>query len=928
VRLPDARSSRAIFVGTAHYGDDALPDLPGVLGNLGDLVQRLTHENSGGFLAEHCTVITDPESGDRLGARMAEIAEQAEDTLLVYYAGHGLVDAYGDRYLGLSSTLARRLAFTAMPYSIMRRVLRESPAANRVLILDCCFSGRAIEAMTDPDSAVSGQIDIDGVYTLTSAPANQTANAPTGARHTAFTGELLRFLGDGLRDGPELLTLGQIYRHLLRALNARGLPKPQRRGTGTSDQLALVRNVAWAASQYAAGFPIEIARALQDKLPEVRYEAIAMLATLVRMSDGDLAQAALDALRELTDDDSRRVATAATKTLQELRPEPAPSTTDIPVEPSTKDNPAPGRTAIAVGIDFGTTNSAISVLEDGEPVLVANSEGSRKTPSVVAFGKTGEVFVGQPAKNQAVSNVDRTYHSVKRHLGTDWTTGPIDGRSYTAQEIAARVLVKLKLDAEAYLDAPITDVVLTVPAYFNELQRQATKEAGEIAGLRVLRLLSEPTAAALAYGLGNSDEDLTVLVCDLGGGTFDVSLLEIGDGVLEVRATSGDDRLGGDDWDQRIVDRLVQRFRLAHGVDLSRDRIALQRVREAAEKAKIDLSSSTSTTINLPYLAMGAGKDPLHLDETLSRAEFQTITADLLERTRAPLTDVFTEAGIGVAQVDHILLAGGGAHMPAFVELVRELMGGASPKQRISPGEIVADGAALQAGVLNGDIMDVLLLDVTPLSLGVETKGGVFTKLIPRNTSLPTLRKEVFTTAEDNQPSIQIKVFQGEREIAEDNRWLGTFELTGILPAPRGVPQFEVTFDIDANGVMHVSARDLGTGREQSIKISGGAALPDDEIRRMVRDAELSGEQDRIRRELAELRNRAETMVYQTEEFIQEHDTTVPGFVLAEVRQSIIALRTALGSSDVRTIEAATEKLAEVSRKIGVAIYGRHNSLG
>ena len=588
--------------------------------------------------------------------------------------------------------------------------------------------------------------------------------------------------------------------------------------------------------------------------------------------------------------------------------------------------------ARAVGIDLGTTNSCIATLEGGEPTVIVNAEGARTTPSVVAFSKSGEILVGEVAKRQAVTNVDRTISSVKRHMGSDWTVD-IDGKKWTPQEISAQILMKLKRDAEAYLGGPVTDAVITCPAYFNDAQRQATKDAGKIAGLNVLRIINEPTAAALAYGLEKGKEDERILVFDLGGGTFDVSLLEIGkddDGfsTIQVQATNGDNHLGGDDWDQKIIDWLVSEVKNKYGVDLSKDKIALQRLKEAAEQAKKELSSSTSTSISMQYLAMTPDGTPVHLDETLTRAHFEETTSDLLGRCRTPFNNVLHDAGISVSDIDHVVLVGGSTRMPAVKELVKELTGGKEANQSVNPDEVVAVGAAVQSGVIKGDRKDVLLIDVTPLSLGIETKGGIMTKLIDRNTAIPTKRSEVFSTAEDNQPSVLIQVYQGEREFARDNKPLGTFELTGIAPAPHGVPQIEVSFDIDANGIVHVSAKDKGTGKEQSMTITGGSGLPKDEIDRMVKEAEAHEAEDKKRKEDAETRNQAEAFAYSTEKLVNDNKDKLSDDIVKEVTDKVNALKEALKGDDTEKVKTAQTELMTAAQKIGQVLYAQQGAEG
>jgi molecular chaperone DnaK len=801
MRRPDSAGSRVVLVGTGTYSADrSLQDLPSVLNNLTDLVSALSQPAHGWFAEENCTVVRDPARAEEIHRRLAEVASQAEDLLLVYFAGHGLLDSRGNLYLGLSETRRDLLRYTAMPFDGVRELVADSPARNRVVILDCCYSGRAIDVLAS-DDVVMDQTQITGSYTLTATASGVTALAPSGEQNTAFTGQLLRLLREGDPRAPEDLTLDHVYRSLYRGLRGRGLPEPRRQGTDTVEDLVLARNLGYRPS--ADGGAESGGRLLVDDAEQLGHR-------------GDPEAAArryAEISRQLM-----RFYGADSANVRSAEASAAFWTHHAAQNTGVEGGPAPsvalGR---AVGIDFGTTNSVIGILDGGVPTVITNAEGARTTPSVVAFATNGAVLVGEVAKRQAVTNAERTVGFVKQHLGTDWKF-TVDGKEFGAPQIAAFILQKLKRDAEGQLGEEVTDVALTVPAHFGDAERQAIKEAAEIAGFTVLRIINEPTTAVLAYGLEvDLDADpRAILVVSLGGGTFDVSVLEVLDGVLEVKVTNGDNHLGGDDWDQRIVDYLVKRFQEAHGVVLSGDMMASQRLREAAEKAKIELSSATAAVIDLPYIF--AGPDgPLHLEETLTRAQFQQLTADLLERCKAPFRMALLDADVDLSRVDHIVLVGGATRMPAVAELVKELTGNRPIRSGLQPDEVVALGAAFQAAILQGDFVDGVLLDVAPQSLGIETAGGVMTKIIEKNTPIPTKRSEIFTTAEDNQRSITIEVFRGEHEMAADNERVGTVELQDLPPAPRGVPQIEVTFEIDADNAVQVTARDLATGKEQRI---------------------------------------------------------------------------------------------------------------
>jgi molecular chaperone DnaK len=789
MRRPDGASSRIVLVGTATYGADAsLPDLPSVRNNLTDLVSTLSQSAHGWFRPEHCEVVTDPATAEDVVHHLTRIAPQAEDLLLVYYAGHGLLDSRGNLYLGLSKTRRNLLRYTAMPFDGVREIVGESPARNRVVFLDCCFSGRAIDVMA-PDDVVMDQTQITGSYTLTATASGVTALAPSGERNTAFTGELLRLLQEGDPRAPENLTLDHVYRSLYRGLLSRGLPEPRRQGTDTVEDLVLAQNLGYrpVSGDAASG------RLLVDDAEQLGYGGDPVGAA-------DRYTEIHGLLTMLYGADSANVRSAWASV--NFWSQQAPRNTTAP--------PTPG--GRAVGIDFGSTNSVISVLEDGKPTVVPNAEGARTTPSVVAFAENGHLLVGEAAKRQMVTNADRTIHTVKQHLGTDWSI-TLDGTEYSPQRMAAFILRKLKRDAEAYLGEPVTDAVLTVPARFDDAQRQALREAGEIAGLNVLRLVHDPTAAAFVYGLDKDADQRVVLVFSLGGSTFDVSVLEIDDGVVEVKATSGDNHLGGKDWDQCITDHLVRQFRTSHGVDLSQDMMAMQRLREASEKAKIELSSALETTISLPYI-----HGHLFLEETLTRVQFEWMTNDLLQRCEMLFRTVLRDAEIDASHIDHVIVVGGATRMPAVTALINGLTGGKRTRRSTNSNEIFAVGAARQAGVLKGEVTNVLVLETNPQSLGIETQGGIMAKLIERNTTLPTKHSEIFTTAEDNQQSLKITVYRGEHEVAAENERVGTFELTELIPAERGIPQIEVTFEIDSDNVVHVSAQDMTSGKVQRVR--------------------------------------------------------------------------------------------------------------
>ena len=966
----------ALIVAVGEYDDKGLQQLTAPPSDAEALTGVLEDPDIGGFDVH--TLLNRPSHEVDLAVEEFFADRHPDNLLLLHFSCHGVKDDDGELYFAMTDTKMRRLLSTAVSAQHVNRCMSRSRSRRIVLLLDCCYAG-AFERGMAPRAG--GKVDIKdrfggrGRAVITASSAIQSAFeggqlADVGdPAPSIFTSALVEGLETGDADlGQDgVVALDELYEYVYEKVRATTPSQtPEKWLFGVQGELIIARRARPVTTPTPLAADLQVL--MDSPFASARAAAVQELQRLLRSGHGGLALAARIALEQLSEDDSRSVSAAATAALRECQPEATASPAGERIESgrdrpggigsgtaldtelapvprgrsrqtprqqpkATSSRPQTSATGIpqpadlppvkptrgrAVGFDLGTTNSAVAVMERGEPTVIANAEGSRTTPSVVAFAKNGQVLVGTVAMRQAVTNVDRTIRSVKREMGTDWTID-IDDKKFTAQQISAFILQKLKRDAESYLGETITDAVITTPAYFNDAQRQATKEAGQIAGLNVLRIINEPTSAALAYHLEHEDE-ATILVFDLGGGSLSVSLIEVGEGVVEVKATSGDNHLGGDDWDQRIMDWLVQDFNSGYGIDLSEDKTALRRLCESAEKAKIELSDSTETHINLPCITYSE-QGPLHLDGKLTRAEFQRMTSDLLDRCKAPFKQVIKDASVKLGDIRHVVLVGGSTRMPAVVDLVKELTG-KEPDIGAGPESAVAMGGALQAGVLKGEVKDVLLLDVTPLSLGIATKGGIFTKFIERNTTIPVRRSEILTTAEDNQPSVRIQVFQGEREIAEHNKNLGVFELAGIAPAPRGLPQIEVLFAIDANGILDVSAKDLGTGKEQSVTISGGSALAKEDIQRMVDEAEKYAEEDARRREEAEVRNHADTLAYSTEKSVRENQDKISAAVKAELESAIADLKKALQGTDIDAIKEATEKTAQVSQKMATAHYG------
>ncbi|TYK53114.1 molecular chaperone DnaK [Actinomadura decatromicini] len=940
---------RALIIAGSVYGDEALGDLPSAVSDAEQLSGVLSDRRIGEFavdtlLDEQALIAKSRIEGFFQGAAH-------NDLLLLHLSCHGLKDRKSRLVFAASDTDTGLLASTGIAAEFINDQIEESRSKSIVVMLDCCYSGAFSKGMRAraavPEVDVAQPFTGRGRVVMTSSTSLQYSfEGEQRSRRefdpALFTAAVIHGLksGEADLDGDGFVAVEELYSFVHdRVKQAEPRQTPTLSVNSAEGSIYLARSPSYVLHPEFKGLPGRVISAIHHQEAWQRYGALHLLVRELNDQRDESSDAALKALSLLAGDPDAEVRRQASSLLRRFEvpvpvhrewestghDESVDSDWDVPVE-----HLPPRQHGRAVGIDLGTTNSVVAILEGGEPTVIANAEGSRTTPSVVAFAKNGEVLVGEVAKRQAVTNVDRTIRSVKREMGTDWKT-QIDGKDFTPQQISAFVLQKLKRDAESYLGETVTDAVITVPAYFSDHQRQATKEAGQIAGLNVLRVITDPSSAALAYHLEKENE-AAIMIFDLGAAMFSVSLLRIGSGVVEVVATSGDNHLGGEDWDEKVVDWLVEKFRSAKGVNLWRDKMALQRLREAAEKAKIELTNSAETQINLPYIT-ASSEGPLHLDEKITRAEFQRMTADLLERTKAPFQQVLKDAGYSVDGVDQVVLVGGSTRMPAVSELVKELTGGKEPNKGVNPDEVVAIGASLQAGVLKGEVKDALLLEATTLSLGIETsgghrlgieaEGGIFTKIIERNISIPTKRSETFTTADDNQPSVEIQVYQGEREIAAYNKKLGTFQLTGLPPAPRGVPQIEVTFDIDANGIVNVSAKDQGTGREQSMVITGGSALPKDDIEKMMRDAEQYAEEDRRRKEEAEVRNQADTLAYSTEKFLRENDEKVPEELKTEVGDAVAEVKKALEGTDVDAIKGSAEKLAQISQKMGAAVYAQ-----